>query len=1128
MRKIFFVFFLLMSFVSFGQVTKSSISGKVKTNKGEALPGASVEIKHQPTGTKYFVNTAFDGSYSATSVKPGGPYVVKVTYVGYKPTEITEVNAPLGDNVVVNVVLQDELTSLQEIKVTVASRPSSKGKTGASQQFSTREINSVPIIGSRTVTAITKYNANAGSNGSFGGQDSRLNNFTIDGSIFNNGFGLGNEAQAGGRTGSTAISMDAIEQIQVTVAPFDVRQTGFTGSGVNAVTRSGTNQVEGSVYHSFRNNGKNYIGTKAGDVIVAPANFEEKIWGARVGAPIIKDKLFFFGNFETIDGTSPATTWSAAGSPYKGTQISDVSYTDLVNVSNLLNQAYNYQTGPFENYDATRNSKKFLTRIDWNINDNHKLTGRFIYHNSQSDELISNSNSLGNGSRRTVPASMSYKNSGYVGQDNTRSTVLEWDWKISNRWSNNFIAGYDKQIEDRMLQGGGIFPTIDIRTSSSNTATYISAGLDPFTPANKLNYSNLHFTDNLTATFGKHNLLFGANYERFQSNNVFYPGSNGVYVFNSLNDFYSLFKFGNGGNPTDALGNINPVEGYANGASIQGGFSAGNPNVISRFQYRYSLLPGGAEPLQQIKSNKIDLYVQDEFKPFENLKLTFGVRATAVNFENTAIENPIVKDYVFRNGEQFNTGKMPNTQYLFEPRFGFNLDVDGKSNTVVRGGTGVFTGKPPYVFLSNAIGNNGIMTNLISLSGDNLLASGYGFTNNPASMLKPEDIKSPTNFDLAFTDTSYKFPQVWKTTLAVDQKLPFGFRGTIESIFSKNINEVFYYNANLATPVGSISNGMDTRPFYGGTDNQARIYNNVDNAIVLSNSNKGYFYSTTFKLEYPYKKGLWGSLAYTHSEARDLMSAGSTAASSWQNVQSVNGNNNVGLTLSGNNTPNRIVGTLGYKIDYGKKWGGSSSISLGYIGEQAGVFSYTYNGDINGDRVNFNDLLFVPNKASDLRFVDLTQSVGGVRQVLYTAAEQAEAFDRFIDQDPYLSTRRGQYVERNSNVLPMLHRLDLSFTQDFSLRIAGKKNAFQFRADILNFTNLLNSSWGVSKRATARNILNVAEAPSASNNYRPGLTMAYQTDDYGKRFLAKDTFQNNASVFDVWQAQFTLRYIFGK
>ena len=1102
MKRIIFILIIFLSVVGHSQVTSSAMSGTVKSSTGETLPGASVQVVHKPTGTKYFSTTGSNGGYAVQGIRPGGPYTVKVTYVGYKTTEITEINAPLGNNITVNIVVDEESNALKEVIVvsTKSKGTFNKGRTGASQQFSNREITAVPVTGARSINAITKYNANAGSNGTFGGQDSRLNNFTIDGSVFNNGFGLGNDSQAGGRTGSTAISLDAIEQLQVSIAPYDVRQSGFLGSGINAVTKSGTNEIEGSVYNSFRSNKKDFIGTKAGDKVVVPGKFDEKIWGARIGAPIIKDKLFFFGNFETIENTSPATTWTSTGSPQPSAQVSLPTFAEMQTLSTFLKDKFNYTTGPWENYNATKISKKFLTRIDWNINDNHKFTARYVFHNSNSDELTSNSNSLGFGNRRTSALAMSFQNSGYVIQDNTRSVVVELNSKLNNSWYNNFIAGYDKQIEDRSLQGGGLFPTIDIKNGSN---TFISAGLDPFTQGNKLSYSTLHFTDNLTKTIGNHSLLVGANFEYFKSSNLFFSGSNGVYTFNSLSDFYAS----------------------ANQSANTGG-APSTTALPARLQFRYSALPGAVEPLQILKSNKFDLYTQDEIKASDRLRVTLGLRASAVWFADTALENTKVTAMTFANGEKFNTGEMPSTQYLFEPRVGFNLDVNGDATTQLRGGSGVFTGRAPSVFLSNAIGNNGVLTGFVDVSGAAVGAGGYGFTPNPNDYFIPATPTLPSTFELAFTAKKFKFPQVWKTNIAVDQKLPFGFIGTVEGIFQHNINAIHYYNANFETPVGNFS-GPDTRPRFARTDAGVRVNDNVSSAVVLTNTDKGYFYSTTFKLEYPYKKGLWGSIAYTHSSANDLLSAGSIASGSWTGARSINGNNDLPLSLSSNNTPHRIVGILGYKIEYGNNIGAATSINLGYIGEQAGPYSYAYGGDMNGDQVNGNDLMYVPNNANEIRFQSLsvTNSVNGVNVVtVYTEAQQQQAYEAFIKQDSYLSSKRGQYTARNGGVLPMLHRLDLSATQDFYIKIAGKKNNFQFRADILNFTNFLNKDWGVTQRVTNNSLLSYRTTTANV----PFFQLATQTDAAGTKTLIKDTFQKNASTFDVWQAQFTLRYIFGK
>jgi hypothetical protein len=1081
---------LFVTITSFGQITTSTLSGVVKDEKGEKLVGATVSVVHQPTGTKYGSSTNLQGSYVIPAVRVGGPYVLKVSYLGYKTQEITDINTSLGLTTNVNFVLIEETKGLQEV-VVIANRNSifSKEKTGASQQFSRRELQSIPITGARTIDGITKYNP-FGNGNSFGAQDSRMNNFTIDGSQFNNNFGLGSSAQAGGRTGASAISLDAIDQLQVNIAPFDIRQSGFTGAGINAVTRSGTNEIEGSVYRTQRNNSSTYVGNNARGTTITPSKFDEKVEGFRLGAPIIKNKLFIFGNYEGIERTEPGTTWISTGSPLTGSQVSRPTFQQLSDLSNFMKEKFGYETGPFEGYSNKNKSDKFLVRLDWNINDNNKLTARYVFHNSEAQINISNSQSAGFGNRTQNINAMSFQNSGYTIQDNTRSAVLELNSKLSNTLHNNLIVSFDKQIENRGYLSQ-MFPTIDIKEGST---TLTSVGFDPFTPGNKLDYATFNITNNLTKFFGKHTFVGGFNFQSYQSNNLFFPASNGVYIFNSLADFYTAAN-----------------QSLANG---------GKPSVFApaRFQFRYSALPGAIEPLQTLKSSRLDLYLQDEYDVTKDLKLTFGVRTNIIGFENTALENPTITSMTFANGEKFNTGVMPETQVLFEPRLGFNYDVKGKGKTQLRGGTGVFTGRPPYVFLSNQIGNNGVLTGFIDVSG--AAAAQYGFTANPNQYFIPQTPTLPSTFDLALTDPNYRFPQVWKTNLAVDQKLPiFGLVASAEYLYNKTLNAVHYYEANLQNPVGTLG-GVDNRPRFGGSDATVRINNNVSRAAVLTTKDGAFHESLTLKLEKPVQKGFWGSIAWTTSNSKDFMSAGSIASGSWQSALSVNGNNDLSLSFADAFVKNRFVGLLGYRIDYGKKYGGATTLTLGYVGQQSNPFSYIAAGDLNGDRVNNNDLIFVPLKSSDIKFASLT--AGGRT---YTEAEQQAAFDKFIDQDKYLSTRRGQYAERNGGLLPYLHRLDFSATQDVFIKIGGKRNAFQIRADILNFTNMLNKDWGVSQRATAPQLLNFV---SRDANNVPTYRFATQRLVDGSTILAKDSYQFNSSVFDVWSAQLGIRYIFGR
>jgi hypothetical protein len=1080
---------LLVTAAAWAQITTSGLSGVVKNKKGEALAGASVTATHLETGTVYRAFSSKSGIFNIPAVRPGGPYRIEVSFVGYSKETADGIQTSLGQTLSQDFTLDETSLNLQEVTVTGSRNPIiSKDRTGAAQQFTRTQLSTMPITGARTIDGITKYNP-MGDGRSFGAQDSRLNNFTIDGSQFNNNFGLGSSAQAGGRTGASAISLDAIDQLQVNIAPFDVRQSGFVGAGINAVTRSGTNNYEGSVYHTRRDNSSTFVGNNAYGVPVTAAKFDEKVVGFRLGGPIVKNKLFLFGNFENIVRTEPGTTWISEGSPLSGSQVSRVKYSDMQTLSKFMKDKFNYETGPWEGYSNTNESSKFLVRMDWNINEKHRLTARYVHHNSSAQINISNSQSAGAGNRTTQYNAMSFQNSGYIIMDNTRSAVLELNSKLSNTLHNNLIVGYDKQIEDRAYMSP-MFPTIDIREGA---ATYTSVGFDPFTPGNKLNYGTFHVTNNLTKYLDKHTLVIGANFESYKSNNLFYPASNGVYIFNSLADFYA--------------------------AANQSIAAGGAPSTLApaRFQLRYSALPGAVDPMQVLKTTRFDVYAQDDWAVTKNLKVSYGVRTALIDFGNTAIENKAVSAMTFANGEKFNTGTLPKTQLLLEPRLGFNWDVKGDKKTQVRGGTGVFTGRPPYVFVSNQVGNNGVLTGFIDVSG--AAAAGYGFTSNPNKYFVPSTPTLPSTFDLAFTSPNYKFPQVWKTNLAVDQKLPFGFVGSAEYIYTRNINPVHYYNANLEAPIGKLA-GPDQRARFANNDPGTRVNDNVSMAAVLTNIKGGYHSALTLKLEYPMQKGLWGYMAWTTASSKDFMSAGSIASGSWQSARSVNGNNDLSLSFSDNFIRNRFVGLVGYRIDYGKKAGGATTITIGYVGQQASPFSYFVAGDLNGDRVRDNELLFVPTKGADIKFQPLTV---GTR--VYTEADQQAAFDAFIAQDKYLSGRRGQYAERNGSLLPYLHRFDVSVIQDFFVKVKEKKNAFQVRFDIINAGNLFNNKWGVSQRATAPALLNFVSYNSAGE---PTYRLSTQRNLDGTTSLASQTYQRNSSVFDVWSAQLGLRYIFGR
>jgi hypothetical protein len=1053
---------------AFGQVTTSGLRGLVADEKKEPLAGATIVAVHVPSGTQYGVLTNKDGRFTISNMRVGGPYQVTVSFIGYKQEVYNDINLSLGNVTDMAITLSPSVTSLSEVIVSAGKNSIiNSGRTGSAINVSNETVNSVPTIsrGLKDFTKISPLANTSGSGTSFAGANNRYNQFAIDGLVNNDVFGLTSSGTNGGQAGIEPISLDAIEEFQINIAPYDVRQGGFTGGGINAITKSGTNQFTGTAY--YYGNNENLVGKYEPKTLTKSpvANYSDYQGGITIGGPIIKNKLFFF-----VSGEITRKSYPLSNVP--GTATSNITLDDINAVLGVLSRvAPSYDPGSYLNINSITNSNKILAKINWNINDKNKLILRHSYTYGENFTISRNANA------------MQFYNNGYIFPSTTNSTGLELNSILGNTMSNRFMLGYTTVLDDRNPVGDN-FPQVLINLSGGRT---ITLGSEYSSVANLLKQKIFSLDDEFSIFRGKHSITIGTHNEFYSFYNLFVQNIYGNYAYNSLANFQTV------GTPAE----VAPTY-YAIGYSFDTTDNPSQSNGAAKFN-----------------AMQYGFYAQDEYQVMKNIQVTAGLRIDIPVFpDKPGVNDAFNSVYYPQNG--VSTGVLPKSRIMWAPRLGFNWDVFGNRTTQVRGGSGLFTGRVPFVWISNQFSNNGELNGTYSVGSS--ASSATPITNPPGLKFDPDPYTQPLAEDLGkvagrgainVVDRSLRFPQVFRTNLAIDQKLPWGVVATAEGIFSKTYNNINFLDLNRAIDPNFQFTGVDQRPRYL----TGRIDPNFDEIIEFKNTSLGYSYNFVFQLQKQFDNGFNAQVSYTYGKSTDLNSGTSSVAySNWRYVNNIYGPNFLTLTRSNFDLGSRIAGLISYKKEYLKGLL-STEVSVFYNGQSGQPLSYIYNGDMNNDGTT-NDMIYIPARQSDINLITIpaTASTPAV-----SPADQWTALDAFISHNKYLNSHRGQYAQRNAARSTWQNEFDFQLMQEFKVKAGTTVNKLQVTFAILNIGNMLNKKWGHS--------IYESNQQFALINYKgltgstPNFTYDASGQTNGYPYLLSD-------LLSRWRGQIGLRYIF--
>ena len=1081
-KKIKFLIAMMVFTVSsaMAQLTTSSMAGKVAAN-GEELIGAVVEAVHTPSGTRYTAVSNEKGMFAINGMRVGGPYEVAVKYIGYETKTFTGITLELGETYNLNASMSEDAVQLADVVVTAQATKFTTEKTGASTNITNRQITAMPSV-SRSITDYTRLSPYGGNGMTFGGADGRTANFTVDGANFNNNFGLSGNLPGGGNP----ISIEAIEEMQVVISPYDVRQTNFIGGGVNAITMSGTNTFKGAAYIYHRNENMRGDAIDGEQIGGARAKDRKTTYGFKLGGPIIKDKLFFFVNGEMDKTPTIANRWRASenGVADADNYISRATVADLQKVSDHLKSKYGYDTGSFSNFPADESNYKLLARVDWNINDMHKVALRYNFTKNRAWNAP-NASSMDGGTRmsggRTSQYAMSYANSMYAQDNLVHSFSLDLNSRFSDKISNQLLATYSK-LDDIRATESDDFPFIDILKDNQN---YIAAGYELFTYNNAVHNTIWNIKDDVTAYLGAHKVTGGILFEHQMADNQYMRNGTGYYRYTSLDDFLS-------------------------GAA---------PEVVC-LTYGYN---GETSPAARVSFNKVSLYGQDEWNISDNFKLTYGLRLDSWFYNNgDLMTNKKIYDLTYMvDGEErhIDTGKWPGSKVSVSPRIGFNWDVFGDKSFKVRGGTGLFTGRLPLVFFTNMPTNSGMVQYQAQINAKNAAAKGFTMDEFAGGVLRRTELLDklaqlgyPMTIDptqgsipssISAVDPDFKMPQVWKSSLAFDYSVPVSFplSVTVEGIVNKTVNAASIRDWSMKDAGGFARfNGVDNRPIYPTNFRQGT------KAFILENTSRGYGWSASATINARPAEWLSVMAAYTHTVSKEVTSLpGSAAESAFTYVPTVQGPNNIHLHNGVNVTPDRFVASV---TAHDK---GNNHYSLIYETWRGGYnYSFMTTNDMNGDGYNY-DAIYIPTDAQvekgEFRFV---------------SEDDKTRFMDYVHGNSYLKNHQGEYAEGYSLYSPWVHRIDFSYKHDFKFNVGNTKHTIQVGFDVKNLLNFFNSSWGVSK------YLNPAIGSDARILKYEGVDAEGYATFSTPAAISKDTqtFVLNHAIGQCWYASIGVKYIF--